>query len=212
MVGGRELVRFDSFVVDGLGERTRTAQLWADPETRLPVRLRERRDPGRRTDDREWIEATFAFPEEGPLGIHDLGVPEGLPVNEPVEVELEPELASVLDGVEAARAGFLTDYRLVLHEPGEDSEIDVFWFRGGYTLKPYPNGGFRQDWSGSQVAFGRWFDHGPEIVEWLGDAYADHDAPEGPLEAIVAWTLATTPVSRQIWDGERDYSLDGLLP
>jgi len=76
-IKGRQVVRFDTYDVGPLGLRVLAQQVWADPETRLPVRIRKYSGPDRGDES---TTGDFSFPETGPSSIHDLGAPQGLPV------------------------------------------------------------------------------------------------------------------------------------
>lgn len=208
-VDGTKLVRFDSYTVDGLDERILTAQLWADPGTRLPVRLRERRDYGRREngDGREWVAAKYQFPDEGPRSIYDLGAPEGLPVSvEDGSTAPEPDVAEVLDAYLAARARFLENYRVVSWQPlVRDGELHVLHRRGRPELKDVGTHGYREDFRGAQARYDYYFDLGPRQPE-------HHMANRATAESVLEWTAGQTPVAIHLWDGERSFSRNGPLP
>jgi len=76
-IKGRDVVRFDTYDVGPLGFRVLAQQVWADPETRLPIRIRKYSGPDR--GDRSTT-GDFSFPETGPSSIHDLGAPQDLPI------------------------------------------------------------------------------------------------------------------------------------
>jgi hypothetical protein len=70
----RQVVRFDTYSIGPLELRVLTQQVWADPQTRLPVRIRKYSRPD------EFKTGDFTFPETGPLSIYDLGAPQGLKI------------------------------------------------------------------------------------------------------------------------------------
>ena len=73
-IDGRKVVRFDTYNVGPLGIRSMAQQVWADPETRLPIRVRKYSRPDKfNTGD-------FSFPETGPSSIYDINAPQGLEV------------------------------------------------------------------------------------------------------------------------------------
>ncbi|MHC4259694.1 MAG: zf-HC2 domain-containing protein, partial [Planctomycetota bacterium] len=75
-IDGRELVRFDLYYKNILNERVVIRQLWADPETRLPVRIWEKVPLSwREWQGRDHITGVFEFPQAGPETIYDLGIP-----------------------------------------------------------------------------------------------------------------------------------------
>ncbi len=73
----RHVVRFDTYDVGPLGLRTLAQQVWADPETRLPLRITKYLLRGSRIEMRT---GNFTFPETGPQSIYDLGTPRDLPL------------------------------------------------------------------------------------------------------------------------------------
>jgi hypothetical protein len=73
-IDGRKVVRFDTYNVGPLGIRSLVQQVWANPETRLPIRIRKYSAPDKfKTGD-------FSFPQTGPSSIYDLNAPQGLKV------------------------------------------------------------------------------------------------------------------------------------
>lgn len=73
-INGQKVVRFDTYNVGPLGIRSLAQQVWADPETRLPIRVRKYSRPDKfNTGD-------FSFPETGPSSIYDINAPQGLEV------------------------------------------------------------------------------------------------------------------------------------
>jgi hypothetical protein len=76
-IDAKEVVRFDTYDLGPCGLRALAQQVWADPETRLPLRIRKYPSP---QEARKVKTGDFSFPETGPASIHDLGAPEGLPL------------------------------------------------------------------------------------------------------------------------------------
>jgi hypothetical protein len=118
-------VRFDVFDVDYLGKRSLIRQLWADPKTRLPVRVRVRQpgargDYGQPKEDQEtkWIVGEFSFPETGPASLADLGVPKGTPVVGPDAVG--GDYQDVFKKIRAAAQRFPKTYRAVYRRAGKE--------------------------------------------------------------------------------------------
>jgi len=73
-IDGRKVVRFDTYNVGPLGIRSLAQQVWANPETRLPIRIRKYSAPDKfKTGD-------FSFPQTGPSSIYDLNAPQDLKV------------------------------------------------------------------------------------------------------------------------------------
>jgi len=73
-IDSQKVVRFDTYNVGPLGIRSMAQQVWADPETRLPIRIRKYS----RLD--KFNTGDFSFPETGPSSIYDLNIPQGLEV------------------------------------------------------------------------------------------------------------------------------------
>lgn len=101
-IDGRDVVRFDTYDVGPLGLRVLAQQVWADPQTRLPVRIRKYRGPDR---DNMCNTGDFSFPETGPSSIHDLGAPEGLPVVVNWGI-IEPTAKAIVDAAKEALRQF----------------------------------------------------------------------------------------------------------
>ncbi|GAG47929.1 unnamed protein product, partial [marine sediment metagenome] len=78
---GVQLVRFDRYYNDAIGRRLLLEQIWADPQTRLPVRIWKRLNlADRNAQNRKSISGDFDFPKIGPSSIYELGVPQDLPI------------------------------------------------------------------------------------------------------------------------------------
>lgn len=96
-IDGRQLVRFDTYSLGPLDLRVLTQQVWADPETRLPVRIRKYSRPD------EFDTGDFSFPETGPSSIYDLGAPQDLEIVTNWGI-IEPAARTIVDaGKEALR-------------------------------------------------------------------------------------------------------------
>jgi hypothetical protein len=108
-VYGRQVVRFDTYDVGPLGLRVLAQQVWADPETRLPIRIRKYKGPDR---ENQFTTGDFSFPETGPSSIHDLGAPEGLPVVVDWGI-IEPEAKAVVDAAKQAQRQLPQSMRIV---------------------------------------------------------------------------------------------------
>jgi hypothetical protein len=188
--GHGKVVRFDSYITDALGGRQMVTQLWADPKTRLPVRVRQRLQLGERSrehPDKEWITGEFSFPETGPTSLADLGVPKDTPV---FKRDLRP-VASVQELIVASRAAagrFPTRYRAIKRNatmPG--GEVDVMW-RDGERLR-----------------FNHYFVMGKEDP-------ANHLDIPATAEQVLAWIPARTPVNVSLYDGTNTYDKNGPFP
>ena len=111
---GRLVIRFDSYSTDSLGNRLLYAQLWADPHTHLPVRIKTRLQLAEReAAGNEWSTGDYDFPITGPTDLYALGVPRGTPIAK--EVTTAPAtVRPVLDGINHAHDSFLKNYRAVI--------------------------------------------------------------------------------------------------
>ena len=98
-IEGQNVVRFDTYDIGPLGLRTLAQQVWADPETRLPLRIRKY---SRRTGQIEMAAADFSFPETGPSSIYDLGAPEDLPVVANLGV-IKPAAEAIIEAAKLAQ-------------------------------------------------------------------------------------------------------------
>lgn len=180
-VDGRRLVRFDRYYNDAVGRRLLVKQLWADPETRLPVKVRERLSLARRNaQNREFITGVFDFPDSGPSNIYDLGVSRDLPIVREYGRTADPRVVEVLEAGKAATERFPTRYRVIRWENDRNSEIDVVWR------------------DGKKVHSQRYFN--------LADYPEYHLELPTTAEGVLTWTETQPPVSIHIFDGERQYS------
>jgi len=105
-IDDRHVARFDTYSIGPLELRVLTQQVWADPETRLPMRIRKYSRPDKsRTGD-------FSFPQTGPLSIYDLNVPQGLKVVRDWGI-VEPAARAVVDAGRQARQQLPDKMRIV---------------------------------------------------------------------------------------------------
>jgi hypothetical protein len=123
-IDGRKVVRFDTYNVGPLGIRSLAQQVWADPETRLPVRIRKYSRPDKfKTGD-------FSFPPTGPSTIYDLNAPQGLKVVKNWGV-VEPAARTVVDAAKQARQQFPDRMRIVVKSK---YRLDIY-YRNGDKLR-----------------------------------------------------------------------------
>ena len=97
-LNGRQVVRFDTYDLGPLGLRALVQQVWADPQTHLPLRIRKYWATETR---KACTTGDFSFPETGPSSIYDLGAPQGLPlvVNGGV---IEPKARAIVEAAKQA--------------------------------------------------------------------------------------------------------------
>jgi len=108
-IDGSQVVRFDTYSVGPLGLRALAQQVWADPETRLPVRIRIYSGP---ESENKFGTGDFSFPETGPSSIYDLGVPQGLKAVTNWGI-IEPAAKVIVDAAKEAQRQFPRKLRIV---------------------------------------------------------------------------------------------------
>jgi hypothetical protein len=106
IVDGKSVVRFDTYNVGPLDLRVLIEQVWADPETRLPVRIRQYSSPD------EFTTGDFSFPETGPSSIYELGVSRDLPVVHNAGV-IEPEALAIINSAKKALHNLPQNMRII---------------------------------------------------------------------------------------------------
>ncbi|MEE9131898.1 MAG: hypothetical protein V3T84_17945 [Phycisphaerales bacterium] len=206
IVDDRRLVRFDSYIINTLDERLLTKQIWADPATRLPVKVRRRLQPGERQNpDQVFAVGLYTFPDSGPKSIYDLGAPKELIVVRPDTREPEKEVAGLLNTIRAAERRFLANYRVIVWQNERAGGIDVLHFSGLPKLKRRENGSNWLDFRGVKIRQDHFFN--------LGSEHPQYHLPL-PTTAAMAhvWSLIQTPVDLDLSDGERTYSQHGPMP
>ena len=180
---GEASIRFDCYLNDAAGRRLLIRQIWADPQTRLPLTIRERLQLAEREEQkRESITGTFDFPETGPASIYDLGVARDLPISKSYDKVPGLVVQEVLAGAKAALERFPSRYRVVVWDNTRESEIDVIW-RDGKKLR-------------SDRYFNLPSDHNP----------AYHLKLPAGVQDVLKWTQTQPPVSTCMLDGTREYT------
>jgi len=109
----RQLIRFDIYFFDALGQRILIREVWADPTTHLPFRIREKLSAGdQRGQKREYITGDFDFPKTGPDTIYDLGVPANLKIvnHDEYEATTSIEARKVIQAGKEASENFPSHY------------------------------------------------------------------------------------------------------
>ncbi|MHC4745401.1 MAG: hypothetical protein ACYS8Z_26100 [Planctomycetota bacterium] len=130
-VNGQELVRFDRYYNDAIDRRLLIKQIWADPRSRLPVRIWERLSlADRKEQNRESITGEFDFPQTTPSSIYDLGVSRDLPIGKDLSKIADPLIEDVLEAGEAASHRFPDKYRLIVWQNEGSHEVDVKYCNG----------------------------------------------------------------------------------
>jgi hypothetical protein len=105
-IDGKPVVRFDTYSVGPLDLRVLIEQVWADPETRLPIRIRQYSSP------EEFTTGDFSFPETGPSSIYELGVSRELPVVHDAGV-IEPEALAIINSAKKALQNLPKNMRII---------------------------------------------------------------------------------------------------
>jgi hypothetical protein len=179
-VDGKEFVRFDCYYNDAVGRRLLIRQIWADPQTRLPVRIWERLSLAERQEQgREFAVGEFDFPETGPSSIYDLGVSPDLPIVKDYDRVALPSIVEVVEAGKANLENFPRQYRAIRWDNTRESEIEVVWRN---REKIHHNHYFNKT------------DYPEYHLELPASA-----------EEVLQWALTQVPVSVAIFDGSRSY-------
>lgn len=109
MIGDLQVARFDTYDLGPSSLRCLAQQVWADPQTRLPLRIRKYPRPDSK---RQANTGDFFFPESGPASIYDLGAPQGLPLVTNWGV-IEPGAEAVIEAARKAWRGLPDRLRVV---------------------------------------------------------------------------------------------------
>ena len=179
-VDGKRLIRFDLYIDDALGKRLLVRQLWADPQTRLPVRVRERIRFGlRKEGGSEFRAGQYDFPASGPRTLYDLGVPRNVEflATRPKEPPVAFGVKEILAASKLAMDQFPEHYRAVLSMV--KGEIDVL---------------YRQ---GEKMRYEHYFNL-PRLPRY-------HLPMPATTRQILDWTRTQVPVNMGLFDGQREY-------
>jgi hypothetical protein len=133
-----DVVRFDIYYLDALNSRVLTTQVWVDPESRFPLRIRKKLPLAvREIKGYDYVIGEYDFPDTGPESIFDLGVPPGLKIVSRADPSstTSTEVQQILQACEKAAQGFPKRYRAIVcsNRNGEGGEIDVI-YRSGEKL------------------------------------------------------------------------------
>ena len=116
---GRHLIRFDIYLIDAFWQRILTREVWANPVTRLPVRIRDKLTASEQKEQsKEYITGDFDFPKTGPATIYDLGLPAHLKIVNYDEREATTtiEASKVIQAGSEASENFPMNYRAIIWE------------------------------------------------------------------------------------------------
>lgn len=185
-IDGKRLVRFDRYYNDAAGRRLLIKQVWADPDTRLPVKVWERLSLAQReAQKRESITGEFDFPKSGPANIYDLGVSRDLPVVKDYDKTVDPSIPQVFKAGRAAAEDFPNRYRVIVWENEGSHKIDIIWR------------------DGEKIRQSRYFS--------LTKAPYHLPVPCTATE-VLQWAQTQVPVSITMVDGEKRYRRRNLHP
>ncbi|MFC1782381.1 hypothetical protein ACFL02_02205, partial [Planctomycetota bacterium] len=199
---GRKMVRFDTYYIDALDRKILQGQLWADPQTKLPVKIRERLEWREREElNREFTTGAFEFPESGPSNMYDIGVPRDLEivdvslkhhqeVLEEIEKSRSPQVRRILEAGEKALEQFPTHTRTVIRlDKDSGNEKNITWSSSRRIFVTY-----RHD---QKIHY---LDYDSNML--YPDRYLD---VLDTVEHVINWTQTQEPVTVEMCDGERSY-------
>ncbi|MAD81098.1 MAG: hypothetical protein CMJ50_09690 [Planctomycetaceae bacterium] len=221
-VDGRELLRFDTFIVDALERRSLHRQLWIDPRTQLPVKSRRWIESQRNgAIERQFVDGVYDFPTTGPASIYEIGVPEGLKivrVGPPdSDAPLPKDVERILVETRAAQARFPARFRLLVW-PNLDDEATSSWSEGVDRI--YWNGNPTRterknlltpglvDWSGVKIRQQRFLgEEGERLVMHGGRLLPESvlSLPKEPPE-LETWLIGRSSSALRVSDGTRQYT------
>jgi hypothetical protein len=179
---GESVVRFDIYYIDAMDRKLLTKQLWADPQTELPIRIRKKLTSQERKDqNREYITGIFSFPESGPVSIYDLGVPEDLPIAKDYDRVANPSIEEIIEAAKEHYENFPKRCRAVIWQNDRESEIEVIWR------------------DGEKIHFNHYFNMvGQENIQY-------HLELPTTVEDILVWAKTQPPISIYIDDEKKSY-------
>lgn len=179
---GQELIRFDVYFIDAFGQRIRTRQVWADPATRLPVRIRKKLTASeQREQKREYITGDFDFPQTGPATIYDLGLPAHLKIvdNREREDSTSLEAGKVIQVGGEASKNFPSQYRAIIWE---------YRTRYGVVHLIYRNG------------------HKISVSTYINLRVPENSETPLTEDKVLKWTQTQEPTAVTIFNGEKEYA------
>jgi len=207
IIEGRKLLRFDNYVTDAFGERLLITQIWADPATRLPVKIRRRVPIHEPRTNGNFKTGIYRFPESGPQSIYDLGVRRDTRVLDTrwSETHVAEQVMPIVEEIAAAEERFIDHYRAI--EWGNDRNevgIHVRYVSGQAVLKDSPEHP-RRDYRPIRARHNYYFN--------MPSDHPDYHLPlPATADQVLAWASTQTPVSIHLADGRRSYSQRGPFP
>lgn len=206
IIDGRTLVRFDEHHVDVLDQSLLVRQIWADPGTRLPVKIRRRVPIHERRTGAAFKTGICDFPESGPQSIYDLGVRRdvrGLDTRQ-TETDVPEQVMSLVEEIAAAEERFISHYRVVEWKNDRPDSIEVLHVSGEAVPKESPDDP-RRDYSPIRARLDHYFN--------LSSHHPDYHLPvPATADEVLAWAATQTPVTIYLVDGQRYYIQNGPFP
>jgi len=185
-VDGKRLVRFDRYYHDAAGRRILIKQIWADPQTRLPVKVWERLSLAQReAQNREFITGEFDFPESGPASIYDLGVSRDLPVVKEYDKIASPSVEQVFKAAKAVVDRFPSRYRAIVWQNEGSHMIDIIWRDGDKVRQSRYSSLFKEPY---------------------------HLPVPCTATEVLQWTQTQVPIGVKMVDGVKRYRRSNLHP
>jgi hypothetical protein len=212
--GGRVLIRFDTFLTDALNETFLVEQLWADPLTRLPLRIRQRvsmYESGRIDQSLEFVTALYDFPDDGPFDVFAMGAPKELPVerrNREAPKVVEAEVLNVFNSIGEAASRFPEHFRCVTWgTPGQN--VSLLYWSGRPKVRSNDKGQSWLDFTGVKIRQENYFNL--DATSDL-DAARHHLPPTTEARDVLKWAKSQSPVSLDLRDGILNYAQSGPFP
>lgn len=186
---GQPRIRFDCYFNDAAGRRLLVRQIWADPQTRLPLAVWKRLSlADRQEQQRESITGTFDFPDHGPQSIYDLGVARDLPVAKSYDKVPLSSVQEVIEAAQEALRRFPARYRVVVWPSDRNSEVEVVW-RDGQRIR---------------------HDH---YFNLSADRTPQHHLRlPATVAEVLDWAQTQPPISTSMFDGQRTYTREYVHP
>jgi len=186
-IEGKPVIRFDEYYADALGRKILFTQIWADPVTRLPVRIRRHLQLWEREAlKREFATGEYDFPATGPTSIYDGGVPREVGIVKREKKAVELGIQQIIDRGKNAHRQFSTHYRLVTWETAFDESIAVI---------------YRKDINLRQERYGSIPMPIPQDLSTPVTA-----------ERVLGWVKGKNPCIIEMSDGKRDYEWTAPYP
>jgi len=174
---GREVIRFDAYHTDLLGDRRLQWQLWADPGSRLPVMMRMRPLSHWPSPQPEFVSGDYSFPANGPADLYALGVPREAEVVVQT-TSLGHDLQALKLALEQADERLPTRYR------------HVVWDSSHVMIK------YRRGWQ-SRL----------EYFTYEDPAKQDEDFFPATVEDAIGWSRDLVQYQLNVVDGQRMYNV-----